>query len=121
MYEYNKHLKSNSQKLRREMTPEERRLWYDFLKKLPIPAKRQMVIGDFIVDFYIPKAKLVIEVDGRGHLTREHIDEDKLRDSTLLEKGISVLRCSNDDIRKRFKETCDRILSFIGIKASDLK
>ena len=61
---YNKALKPYAQKLRREMTPEEKRLWYQFLNQLPCRAKRQQIISTFIVDFYIPSAGIVIEIDG---------------------------------------------------------
>ena len=53
-----------AQNLRKNMTKEERHLWYDFLKKLPITIQRQKVIGQYIVDFYCASAKLVIEIDG---------------------------------------------------------
>ena len=120
MYEYNKSLKSNAQALRRDMTPEERHLWYDFLKKLPISVKRQMVIENYILDFYIPKARLAIEVDGRQHLAVEHAEKDAERDSDLKSMGITVIRCRNEDIKNNFKRTCDLILAALDIKASDM-
>ena len=61
---YNKKLTENAKALRKNMTKEERHLWYDFLKNLPIMIHRQKVIGNYIVDFYIAEAKLVIELDG---------------------------------------------------------
>ncbi|MBQ3431945.1 MAG: DUF559 domain-containing protein [Clostridia bacterium] len=60
----NPHLKSYAQKLRKEMTKEERHLWYDFLKGLPVTFNRQKVIGNYIVDFYCASSKLIIEIDG---------------------------------------------------------
>ena len=60
----NDKLTANAQQLRKNMTPEERHLWYDFLKSLPVPIKRQKIIGHYIVDFYCPAEKLVIELDG---------------------------------------------------------
>ena len=102
------------------MTPEERHLWYDFLKKLPISVKRQMVIENYILDFYIPKARLAIEVDGRQHLAVEHADRDAERDSDLKSMGITVIRCRNEDIKNNFKRTCDLILEALDIKASDM-
>ena len=67
MYPYNKKLVANAQTLRKNMTSEERHLWYDFLKKLPMPIKRQKNIENYIVDFYIPQVKTVIEIDGIQH------------------------------------------------------
>ena len=65
--EYNRRLTANSQNSRKNMTPEEKHLWYDFLKKLPITVNRQKSIGNYIVDFYISSADLVIEIDGAQH------------------------------------------------------
>ena len=121
MYKYNENLLSNSQELRKNMTPEENHLWYDFLKLLPFAAKRQKIIEGFIVDFYIPKAKIVIELDGRQHLMREHHEKDSERDKILSELGIEVLRFSNEDINKRFNTVCNLILDKLGIKASEMK
>ena len=120
MFEYDKKLKSVAQHLRREMTPEEKHLWYDFLKKLPITVKRQKTINRYILDFYITSSKIAIEIDGRQHKTRDHIAEDAERDKALAEMGISVLRYSNEDIRKRFNTIANDILSRLGIKASEL-
>ena len=60
-------LRANARTLRKEMTRQERHLWYDFLKNLPQTVHRQKMIGNFIVDFYIPSCKLVIELDGAQH------------------------------------------------------
>ena len=64
---YNKSLVKNAQNLRKNMTPEEKHLWYDFLKRLPLTVKRQQNLENYIVDFYIPSKKVVIEVDGIQH------------------------------------------------------
>ena len=66
-YEYNKNLVPNAQKLRKNMTKEEKHIWYDFFKKLPVTVHRQKNIGEYIVDFYIPEKKAVIEIDGKQH------------------------------------------------------
>ena len=102
MKAYNKDLVSKAQLLRKNMTPEEKHLWYDFLKRLPIQAHRQYNIGNYIVDFYIPKAKTVIEVDGLQHTTSQAQLADNERDLYLNSLGISVLRYSNESIRKNF-------------------
>ena len=80
-------LKPFAQQLRHDMTKEERHLWYDFLKSLPVTVKRQMVIGPYIVDFYIASAKLVIELDGSQHYREEGIVTDKERDQFLHGSG----------------------------------
>ena len=107
---YNKALKPYAQKLRREMTPEEKRLWYQFLNQLPCRAKRQQIINTFIVDFYIPSAKLVIEIDGSQHYEQEARIRDEERDAALDRLGILVLRYSNSDINQRFRDVCEDIL-----------
>ena len=80
MIPYNKKLVPNAQELRKNMTPEEKHLWYDFLKRLPFTVKRQHNIDNYIVDFYIPKKKIVIELDGVQHLMPKHIEADLKRD-----------------------------------------
>ena len=79
----NPNLKSAAQELRRNMTKEERHLWYDFLKTLPFSAHRQKVIGPYIVDFYLSQANLVIELDGSQHYEPEHQQMDLARDEYL--------------------------------------
>ena len=107
---YNKALKPYAQKLRREMTPEEKHLWYQFLKPQGIKAKRQQIIRTFIVDFYIPSAKIVIEIDGSQHYEQEAQTKDHERDAALEQLGILVLRYSNSDINQRFRDVCMDIL-----------
>ena len=77
---YNKRLKGNARALRKNMTKEERHLWYDCLKQLPVTVHRQKVIGQYIVDFYIAEAKLVIELDGSQHFEDAGAIADKERD-----------------------------------------
>lgn len=106
----NPKLTSNAQALRKNMTPEERHLWYDFLKPLPISFNRQKVIGRYIVDFYCASAKLVIEIDGSQHYEEAGIAADAERDSYLQSLGLTVLRYSNHDIHRRFDSICEDIL-----------
>ena len=121
MLPYNKSLVNNAQALRKGMTPEEKHLWYDFLKLLPIAVKRQKTIANYIVDFYIPEAKLVVEVDGRQHLTEENMLADKKRDSALGEFGIKVKRYTNESVNKHFNKIAEDILNELGIGWSQLK
>ena len=121
MIPYNKKFVTNAQELRKNMTPEEKHLWYDFLKCLPYTVKRQHNIDNFIVDFYIPQKKIVIEVDGIQHNSTEHIEADIKRDSVLAEWDITVLRYSNESINKSFIYVVEDILKKIGLSFADLK
>ena len=121
MIPYNKKLVSNARTLRKNMTPEEKHLWYDFLKRLPVNVRRQHNIENYIVDFYIAEKKIVIEVDGRQHLLPEHKEADEQRDSALATWEISVLRYSNDNIRNNFNAVAEDILKHLELDYSDLK
>ena len=106
----NNKLTGNAQKLRKEMTKEERRLWYDFLKTLPVTVNRQKVIGSYIVDFYCAEAKLVIELDGSQHFEKDGLAADAERDAFLNAEGITVLRYSNSEINYNFVGVCEDII-----------
>ena len=110
---YNKKLVSNSRKLRKTMTKEERHLWYDFLKELPVTVHRQKVLGNYIVDFYIASAGIVIELDGSQHYAQDHQEKDHLRDGVLESMGYRILRYSNADICCRFESVCADIWNHI--------
>ena len=99
----------NARKLRREMTKEERHLWYDFLKSYPVQFKRQQIIGNYIVDFYCFKAKLIVELDGSQHCEPEKIAYDRKRTEFLEEQGFLVLRYSNLDVARNFSGVCENI------------
>ena len=83
----NRKLTNNAQSLRRNMTKEEKHLWYDFLKQLSVTVKRQKVFGSYIADFYVPKAKIIIELDGSQHYTEKGEASDKKRDEFFRENG----------------------------------
>ncbi len=102
------------------MTREEKHLWYDFLKKLPFNVKRQMMIDDYIVDFYIASAKIIIEIDGRQHLMQENKESDAERDQKLFQRGYKVLRYSNKSINKSFNAVCSDIMRNLNITVDDL-
>ena len=121
MISYKKELIANARALRTNMTPEEKHLWYDFLKRLPLTVKRQQTIEHYIVDFYIAEKKIAIEVDGRQHLSREHKEADAKRDADLAALGITVLRYSNDSIRKHFSTVASDILKHLLLDFSTLK
>ena len=110
----NRRLTPYAQKLRKNMTPEEKHLWYDFLNKLPIKFKRQKIINNYIVDFICPEAKLVIEVDGEQHLADfENRYNDEIRDDFLNKQGLSVLRIPNNNVNKNFEGVCIEILKHL--------
>ena len=121
MIPYNKKLVSNARTLRKNMTPEEKHLWYDFLKRLPVNVRRQHNIENYIVDFYIAEKKIVIEIDGIQHTTLEHKEADEQRDRLLSSWNIKVLRYSNDNVRNNFSDVCANILDNIGLDFSNLK
>ena len=121
MIPYNKNLVFNARTLRKNMTREEKHLWYDFLKKLPFNVRRQHNIENYIVDFYIAETKTVIEVDGVQHTSQEAKESDKARDISLSLWEITVLRYSNKDINQNFKAVTDDILKNLGISYEDLK
>ena len=121
MLPYNKKLVSNARELRKNMTPEEKHLWYDFLKRLPMNVRRQHNIENYIVDFYIAEKKIVIQIDGRQHLLPEHKEADEQRDTALASWGISVLRYSNNEIRNSFNEVASDILKHLDLTFCDLK
>ena len=110
----NDKLTTKAQTLRKNMTKEERLLWYEFLKNLPITFNRQKVIGKYIVDFYCSFAKIVIEIDGSQHFSENNIVLDKERDKYLTALGIRVLRYNNLEIKQNFKGVCEDIIKVIN-------
>ena len=114
-YLSNPELTKYAQKLRREMTAEERHLWYDFLKELPVPIKRQKILGKYIADFYCDSAKLVIELDGSQHYEPEKQQADRERDEWMRMQGIEVLRVTNLDIHQNFQGVCEEIMRRLGL------
>ncbi len=112
---HNPKLTENSQKLRTSMTPEEKHLWYDFLKHLPVTVHRQKIIESYIVDFYIASAKTVIEIDGAQHYKEDGKVADKKRDARLNALEITVLRYTNRDINKRLKGVCFDIKQHLNL------
>ncbi len=103
-----------SKVLRKNMTKEEKHLWYDFLKYLPQTVQRQKVIGKYIVDFYCASANLVIELDGLQHYEKKGQEQDRVRDQYFNGMGIKVLRYSNSDIHDHFDQVCLDILEHIS-------
>ena len=105
----NKQLTPFAQRLRKEMTPEERHLWYDYLKKLPCTVNRQKVFGPYIADFYCRDARLVIELDGSQHYEENAVKYDEERTAFLNLYHIDVVRYSNLEIARNFEGVCQDI------------
>ena len=106
---YNKNLIPLAKKLRRDATPQERRLWNDFLKDYPVRFQRQKVIGDYIVDFFCHSARLVIELDGDQHGEPENSRRDAMRTADLGKLDLKVLRFTNQEIEKSLEAVCSSI------------
>ena len=103
-------LTARAQSLRKQMTKEERRLWYQFLKDHPVQFRRQVVFPPYIVDFYAYRARLVIELDGSGHYTAAQQRYDEKRTRILEEQyGVFVLRFTNLEIQQQFRAVCEQI------------
>ena len=102
-------LLDRARQLRKDMTPQERKLWYQFLRTYPVKFYKQKIIECFIVDFYCAPAKLVIEIDGSQHYTEQGIAYDLERSNIIAKYGLEVLRFSNRDVNINFKAVCEQI------------
>ena len=111
----NPHLTAFSKSLRKHMTKEERKLWYEFLKGPPVNVNRQKVLGNYIVDFYCASAKLVIELDGSQHREPSNMEQDEERDQYLSSLGLTVLRYTNLEISQNFRGVCEDILRHLSV------
>jgi very-short-patch-repair endonuclease len=111
MLRYNKKLKPLANELRKNMTDAEMLLWSRVRRKQlkGYQFYRQRTIGNYIVDFYCPKAKLVIEIDGGQHYFEEGVQADKLRDRDITNLGLQVLRFSNPDVLESMDEVLEHI------------
>ena len=106
---HNRQLVPLAKQLRREMTKEERHLWYDFLRSYPVRFSRQKVLGKYIADFYCAEAKLVIELDGSQHYEPDNAQKDDERTEFLKGYGLNVLRIPNNEINRNFRGVCEYI------------
>ena len=98
-----------ARRLRKEMTKEERHLWYDFLRRYPVRFYRQKVLGKYIADFYCAKAGLIVELDGSQHYEGNQREKDEKRTEYLKEYQITVLRIPNNEIFSNFEGVCTYI------------
>ena len=122
MKDYNKANIPLAKNLRKNMTPWERKLWYEFLRNYPLRFQRQKAIGNYIVDFYCAKASLVVELDGGGHYTAEQLEKDEIRTKELENRKLTVLRICNPDIDHNFIGVCEYIdLTVKNLSLSQLR
>ena len=110
--EYNPDLKIYSNKLRKEMTDAERRIWKHIRGKQikNLQFYRQKIIGSYIVDFYCPEANIVIEIDGGQHFEAKGLCEDKMRDKYLSSLGFKVLRFNNLEVLQNTEGVYQKLL-----------
>ena len=110
---HNHRLVQNAKELRKNMTKEERHLWYDFLKSYPVRFTRQKILGNYIVDFYCASARLVIELDGSQHYEDKGIEYDKERTKYLEQYDLKITRIPNNEINTNFDGVCEYIDALI--------
>ena len=115
----NLNLSDRAKDLRKNMTKQEKHLWYDFLSKHEVRWYKQRIIDNYIVDFYCSRAKLVIELDGSQHYTKDGIEYDNERTNVLREYGIEVIRFSNNEIDTCFDGVCLKIEEIVKKRLSD--
>ena len=118
---HNKQLVPLAKQLRKEMTKEERHLWYDFLRSYPVRFSRQKVLGKYIADFYSAEAKLVIELDGSQHFEDRNIEKDAERTSFLEGYGLTVIRIPNNEVNTNFLGICEYIDTIVKQSLSQLR
>ena len=106
---HNPALTKNAKALRKNMTKEERRLWYDFLRTYPVRFLRQKVIDWYIVDFYCHSARLIIELDGSQHYEAQGLLRDRIRTERIEDRGLTVLRIPNNEVNYNFDGVCEYI------------
>lgn len=110
-----------ARELRRKMTPQEKKLWYDFLRKYPVKFYKQRIIESFIVDFYCADARLVIELDGSQHYTEQGMQYDMERSAVFEQYGVQVLRFRNQDVSAHFEMVCEQIHEAVVKRLEELE
>ena len=110
---YNKDINNIAKTLRKQMTRQERHLWYDFLRNYGVKVYRQRTIDYYVADFYCPAAKLVVELDGGEHYTEKKMLDDEHRTAIINQYGIHVVRIANNEIDNNFYNVCTYLDSVI--------
>ena len=110
-----------AQNLRKNATPQENHLWYDFLSKYEVRFQRQKAIDNFIADFYCHKAKLIVEIDGSQHYTGKGRQKDEFRTEVLEGYGLKVIRFTNCQINTNFRGVCEYIDAVVKVSIEEIK
>ncbi|MGN0492628.1 MAG: endonuclease domain-containing protein [Acutalibacteraceae bacterium] len=108
-HKHNTKLTYNAKTLRKNMTKEERHLWYDFLRSYPVRFLRQKVIDNYIADFYCHEARLIIELDGSQHYEEKGLLKDKIRTEKIESRNFTVIRIPNNAVNNNFGGVCEYI------------
>lgn len=106
--EKNNQMLPRARELRKNMTPQEKKLWYQFLRSYPVKIYKQRMIDSFIVDFYYASAKLVIEIDGSQHYTEQGLEYDQERGACPARYGLEIIRFTNAEIDREFNTVCEK-------------
>ena len=117
--DYNKKNITLAKNLRKNATPQENHLWYDFLSKYEVRFQRQKAIDNFIADFYCHKAKLIIEIDGSQHYEEENRRNDEIRTEILEGYDLKVIRFTNRQINTNFRGVCEYIDAIVQESIKD--
>ena len=118
---HNERLVPYAKELRKNMTKEERRLWYDFLREYPVRFSRQKVLGRYIVDFYSAEARIIIELDGSQHYEEVEQQRDEERTVFLESYGLRVIRIPNNEVSGNFRGVCEHIDAAVRQSLSQLR
>ena len=121
LFKHNKQLVPLARQLRRDMTKEERHLWYDFLRNYPVRFIRQKIVGKYIADFYCAKARLVVEVDGSQHYEEDNRQKDEERTAWMRGYGLKVIRIPNAEVNRNFSGVCEYIDAEVRQSLSQLR
>jgi very-short-patch-repair endonuclease len=114
---YRRGLRTRAQALRRDPTPAEKKLWYEFLRDLPYKFTRQKPLGHYVADFYCSSQRLVIELDGDNHYTDAAQRYDERRTASLELQGLRVARFTNTEVLQDFESVCGVVLTMLNEKA----
>ena len=106
--------------LRRNMTPQEKKIWYGFLQGYSPSFRCQKVIGSYIVDFYCRKVRLSVEIDGGHHHDARQKKYDEIRTTFLELKEIKQLRFTNKEVDEDFEAVCELIHRAVTVRRHDL-
>ena len=108
-----KQLEKNAKEMRKHMTPQERKLWYELLSKRPEKFRRQVVLEPYVVDFCCTSRMLIIEIDGSQHYFEKGKAYDEKRDAYLKSLGYKILRYSNYDVNVHFASVCEDVYNHL--------